>query len=84
MCLGITVQRTHTCEEELRGTIQRKMRSMSLSSLLHPAASGVSKGQEESSGTPATKRSLRHKFGSLRVNKKKGMFVRGMGCVSVL
>ena len=31
--LGITVQRTQTCEDELRGTIQRKMRSMSLSSL---------------------------------------------------
>ncbi len=30
---GITLQRTQTCEEELRGTIQRKMRSMSLSSL---------------------------------------------------
>lgn len=27
------MQRTQTCEEELRGTIQRKMRSMSLSSL---------------------------------------------------
>ena len=31
--VGITLQRTQTCEEELRGTIQRKMRSMSLSSL---------------------------------------------------
>ena len=30
---GITVQRTATCEEELRGTIQRKMRSLSLSNL---------------------------------------------------
>ena len=29
------MQRTQTCEEELRGTIQRKMRSMSLSSLNH-------------------------------------------------
>ena len=30
---GITLQRTQTCEDELRGSIQRKMRSMSLSSL---------------------------------------------------
>ena len=31
--VGITLKRTQTCEEELRGTIQRKMRSMSLSNL---------------------------------------------------
>ena len=35
---GITLQRTQTCEEELRGTIQRKSRSMSLSSLSHRKA----------------------------------------------
>ena len=42
MCTGITVQRTQVCEDELRGTIQRKMRSMSLSSLVsrRPKATG--------------------------------------------
>lgn len=65
------MQRTQMCEEELRGTIQRKMRSMSLSSLVHP---GV-KGQHDSAYSPATtgqRKSLRNKFGSLRVSKKKG------------
>lgn len=30
---GITMQRTSSCEQELKGTIQRKMRSLSLTNL---------------------------------------------------
>ena len=45
---GITMQRTQSCEEELRGTIQRKMRSLSLSSL------NRSKPRPPLYGTPLT------------------------------
>ena len=45
---GITMQRTQSCEEELRGTIQRKMRSLSLSSLTR------SKPRPPLYGTPLT------------------------------
>ena len=34
------MKRTSTCEQELRGTIQRKMRSLSLSNLSHHKATG--------------------------------------------
>ena len=37
---GITMQRTSSCEQELRGTIQRKMRSLSLSNLTHHKTAG--------------------------------------------
>ena len=35
---GITMKRTSSCEQELKGTIQRKMRSLSLSNLSHHKA----------------------------------------------
>ena len=107
---GITLQRTQTCEDELRGTIQRKMRSMSLSSLSRRkmrqrqveeakmaatngpvvALSGNSGGLEarefkgldvspmiarKTAGKDSPKigrsNSILHKFGSLRLTKKK-------------
>ena len=39
---GITMKRTSSCEQELRGTIQRKMRSLSLSNLSHHKATAGS------------------------------------------
>ena len=41
---GITMQRTQSCEQELSGTIQRKMRSLSLSNLYRHKARGGSHG----------------------------------------
>lgn len=37
---GITMQRTSSCEQELKGTIQRKMRSLSLTNLHKQKAAG--------------------------------------------
>ena len=106
---GITLQRTQTCEEELRGSIQRKMRSMSLSSLSHrkmrqrqaevgkmaaingpvvAAADGggvisdkefkgldispmIARKAAGKGSKPARSNSILHKFGSLRLSKKK-------------
>ncbi len=67
VCVGITIGRTQTCEDELRGTIRRKMRSMSLSSLVNRGG----KGQEDAGeSSPGQKKSFRNKFGS--VSKKRG------------
>ncbi len=81
MCVGITIGRTQTCEDELRGTIQRKMRSMSLSSLVSRGGKATEgKGQEDGGeSSPGQKKSFRNKFGSLKVNKKRGL-VCGCGC----
>lgn len=110
---GITLQRTQTCEDELRGTIQRKMRSMSLSSLsrrkmrqqqqaetgkvstangpvvtvlgregeseqnqfrgldISPMIARKAAAGKDSPKTSGRSNSLLHKFGSLRLSKKK-------------
>lgn len=76
---GITVQRTQVCEDELRGTIQRKMRSMSLSSLVTRRPKYSESDNDLTSVSPAVRReeksskSLLNRFGSLRAIKKRGV-----------
>jgi hypothetical protein len=71
---GITMKRTSTCEQELRGTIQRKMRSLSLSNLSHhKATEDTSEPEEKSLGRRLSKKakSFRRKKDSVTMTAVK-------------